>query len=115
MYVVPLESGHVTPDGIGAFDVDEVVEPVLVPERDPLVDVPSWILDDDDAKAMRLLVISLELVEDGVTVEAKVLASIFRYHLPISVSDPSAFNIVALAPTFETSLRNDPKYEYLST
>ena len=34
-----------------------------------------------------------------------------RYQLPISVSLPSCVSIAAFGPTFETSLRKDPKYE----
>ena len=34
-----------------------------------------------------------------------------RYQLPISVSSPLCVSIAAFGPTFERSLRNDPKYE----
>lgn len=34
-----------------------------------------------------------------------------RYQLPISVSSPLCVSIAAFGPTFETSLRNVPKYE----
>ena len=38
-----------------------------------------------------------------------------RYQLPMSVSSPFCVSIAAFGPTFETSLRKLPKYEYRPT